>query len=227
MFNLIQRRLKVTISDTCRAAHLNDSVEASDNSEPQAALGAPTPYWLHCVRWVRWIVLMLALAGCTVGPDFVRPKAPVLDQWSQTDGAVLSQKPVERIRWWEAFDDPVLSALVKTAYENNYSLKVAGLRVLEARAQLGIAVGNFFPQSQQLSGSANSYSLSENAPNTFPVDLIYGEYSIGASANWELDFWGKFRRGIESADANLLGSIARMGDLFATSSPRSNRERSR
>jgi NodT family efflux transporter outer membrane factor (OMF) lipoprotein len=160
------------------------------------------------------LAVMLALAGCTVGPDFVRPKAPVLDQWSQADGAVLSQKPAERIRWWEAFGDPVLSALVKTAYENNYSLKVAGLRVLEARAQLGIAVGGPFPQTQQLNGSADYSSLSENAANTAAPDLNYGTYSVGANVTWELDFWGKFRRGIESADADLLGSIASYDDVL-------------
>jgi NodT family efflux transporter outer membrane factor (OMF) lipoprotein len=160
------------------------------------------------------LAVMLALAGCTVGPDFVIPEAPVPDQWSQADGAVVSQTPVERAEWWEAFNDPVLSALIRTAYENNYSLKVAGLRVLEARAQLGIAVGEFFPQSQQLNGSATSYSLSENSANSAPPDLTYREYSVGASATWELDFWGKFRRGIESADASLLGSIASYDDVL-------------
>ena len=58
------------------------------------------------------LAVMLALAGCTVGPDFVIPEAPVPDQWSQADGAVVSQTPVERAEWWEAFNDPVLSALI-------------------------------------------------------------------------------------------------------------------
>ena len=90
---------------------------------------------------------MLVLAGCTVGPDFVSPKAPVLEQWQEADSAVVTRNPAEQIRWWEAFDDPVLGQLVEIAYQNNYNLKVAGLRVLEARAQLGIAVGSIFPQS--------------------------------------------------------------------------------
>ena len=209
MFNLIQRRLKVIISDTCCAALLNGSVEASDNSKSRAAPGAPAPCWLHGVRWVRWIVLMLVLAGCTtVGPDFVKPEPPVLNQWQEADGAVLSKKPGEQIQWWEVFRDPVLSNLIEIAYQNNYSLKIAGLRVLEARAQLGIAVGTLYPQIQQANGGANYTSASKNAANTAAGDLQFREYSIGASVSWELDFWGKFRRGIESADAGLLSSIA-------------------
>jgi len=153
--------------------------------------------------------VMLALAGCTtVGPDFVPPKAPALGQWQKADSAAITRKPAEQIRWWEAFDDPVLSKLVEIAYQNNYSLKVAGLKVLEARAQLGIAVGNAFPQTQKLSGSVEPRQRSETDANTGRLDLDYTTYSGGATVSWELDFWGKYRRGIESADASLLGSIA-------------------
>ena len=153
--------------------------------------------------------LVLALAGCTtVGPDFVQPKAPLPEQWQQTDSAMLTRKPDEQIRWWEAFGDPVLGKLVEIAYQNNYNLKIAGLRVLEARAQLGIAVGTLYPQVQQAVGGATYTSASENAANTAAGDLRFWEYNVGASVGWELDFWGKFQRGIESADANLLASIA-------------------
>jgi NodT family efflux transporter outer membrane factor (OMF) lipoprotein len=151
---------------------------------------------------------MLLLAGCTVGPDFVRPKAPVPEQWQEADSAAVTRKPAEQIRWWEVFDDPVLGKLVETAVESNYNLKIAGLRVLEARAQLGIAVGNLYPQLQQANGNATYTSVSKNAANTASGDLSFWEYGVGASVSWELDFWGKFRRAIESADANLLASIA-------------------
>jgi NodT family efflux transporter outer membrane factor (OMF) lipoprotein len=155
------------------------------------------------------IGLMLALAGCTaVGPDFLRPEAPVPEKWQEADSALVTQKPAERIRWWEAFHDPVLGNLIEIAYRNNYSLKIAGLRVLEARAQLGIAVGNLYPQIQQANGSVNYTSSSRNAANTAAGDLHFREYSVGVNANWELDFWGKFKRAIESADAGLLGSVA-------------------
>jgi NodT family efflux transporter outer membrane factor (OMF) lipoprotein len=151
---------------------------------------------------------MLLLAGCAVGPDFVQPKAPVPEQWQEADSAAVTRKPAEQIRWWEVFDDPVLGKLIETAVESNYNLKIAGLRVLEARAQLGIAVGNLYPQLQQANGAATYTSASKNAANTASGDLSFWEYSVGASVSWELDFWGKFRRAIESADANMLASIA-------------------
>jgi outer membrane protein TolC len=159
--------------------------------------------------------LVLALAGCTtVGPDFVPPKAQVPDQWQAADGAALSRKPADQVRWWEAFDDPVLSRLVEIAYRNNYSLKAAGLKVLEARAQLGIAVGYLYPQFQQANGSVNYTSASKNAANTKAGDLEFWEYNVGASVGWELDFWGKFRRSIDSADANVLASVAGYDNAF-------------
>ena len=103
----------------------------------------------------------------------------------------------------------MLDRLIALAYHNNPDLKIAGLRVLEARAQLGIAAGTPYPQVQQAVGGATYTQGSENAANTAGgADLRYWEYSAGVNVGWELDFWGKFRRGIESADANLLGSIA-------------------
>ena len=205
----MQKKLKVTNFDPGRVVILNRPVLDSGDSDPRSAPGAPAPGWRHGLRLVQWICLMLVLAGCTtVGPDFVQPEAPVLEQWQEADGAVLTRTPAEQIRWWEAFGDPVLSKLIEIAYQNNYSLKIAGLRVLEARAQLGIAVGYLYPQVQQANGGANYTSASKNAANTQAGDLEFWEYNVGASVAWELDFWGKFRRAIESADANLLASIA-------------------
>lgn len=132
----------------------------------------------------------------------------MLEQWQQVDGVAVTREPAEQIRWWEAFGDPVLSKLVETAYRDNYSLKIAGLRVLEARAQLGIALGNLYPQTQQATGGAIYTAGSRNAANTSAGDLRFWEYNVGATVSWELDFWGRFQRGIESADANLLSSIA-------------------
>ena len=100
------------------------------------------------------------------------------------------------------------SKLIDIAYRNNYNLKIAGLRVLQARAQLGIAVGYLYPQVQQANGSVNYTSASRNAANTAAGDLGFWEYNVGVSVGWELDFWGKFRRSIEAADANLLASVA-------------------
>ena len=155
---------------------------------------------------------MLHLVGCTtVGPDFESPEPEVAPDWQQTGftGGAEAQAA-----WWQTFSDPVLDALVEAAYKENYSLEIAGLRVLEARAQLGIAVGSQFPQLQQARGGATYVAASKNTANTAGGDLRYWEYDVGADLAWEIDFWGRFRRGIESADANLLASVAAYDDAI-------------
>ncbi|MHB1037419.1 MAG: efflux transporter outer membrane subunit [Pirellulales bacterium] len=90
----------------------------------------------------------------------------------------------------------------------------AGLRVLEARAQRGIAVGELFPQSQQAFGDYTRTGISENGPTGGVPNNFFDEWTVGAGLAWELDFWGRFRRGIESADANLDASVENYDDVL-------------
>ncbi len=161
------------------------------------------------IRSTAWTVLLLV--GCTnVGPEFEAPDAPVTPSWEANADFGVKPTPFELVEWWTVFQDPVLDQLISIADQNNYGLQVAGLRVLEARAQVGIAVGNRYPQMQRARGGITGVRVSENSANTFGGgDLDYGQYDLGADISWELDFWGRFRRGIESADASLLASIAR------------------
>ena len=150
--------------------------------------------------------LLLVMIGCTtLGPDFKSPEAPVTPSW-QTKDAALEESSLAQAEWWKLFNDPVLDTLILTAYRQNLPLQVAGLRIVEARAQLGIAVGSLFPQTQQASGSFTHNALSENRP----LGRIgnFRDAQIGFDAAWELDFWGRFRRGIESAEANLAFNVA-------------------
>jgi NodT family efflux transporter outer membrane factor (OMF) lipoprotein len=165
-------------------------------------------------RRARPLLLVVGAAalfgGCTeVGPNYLRPEAAVNDGWmtQQPDGADAKEAVAPDTNWWESFSDPTLTALVKSAYGQNLTLRTAGLRVIEARARRGIAVGQFFPQVQQLSGSYTHNHPSENGP-ALPESTSWEEGSVGIDAAWELDFWGKFRRGIESADADVLASVA-------------------
>ena len=99
------------------------------------------------------------------------------------------------------------------------TLLEAGARVIEARASLGEAIGEFYPQSQQLSGTADYLQPSRNDPTTTPGELLSRQFwrvNLGAQAAWELDFWGKFRRGVESADAAYLASIASYDDVLVS-----------
>ena len=163
----------------------------------------------------RLFIVVLLLFGCTkVGPDYVRPNTNVLPDWMESGDRRINGEPADRGAWWRVFDDPILDNLIDTAYRQNLSLRIAGVRVLEARAQLGIAIGGLFPQSQLAFGSLqynrNSAHSTLAASQALGVrnDLTYAQSEIGLSANWEIDFWGKFRRTIESADASWMATVA-------------------
>jgi NodT family efflux transporter outer membrane factor (OMF) lipoprotein len=154
----------------------------------------------------------LLLSGCIkVGPDYSPPALAVSDDWLQSSEAVIERGAVDQA-WWTVFDDDVLNRLVEAAYAQNLSLQAAGVRVLQARAQLGIAVGDLYPQTQQAFGALDYTRQSARAPFQQPgtsSDLLrYWQAQVGVQAAWELDFWGKFRRAIEAADAGLLASVA-------------------
>ena len=151
----------------------------------------------------------VVLSACTtVGPDYVRPESPLGPDWYEAEHERFNTTAEEQVHWWKVLGDPVLDELVDLAHRQNNNLKIAGLRVLESRAQLGIAVGNKYPQAQVLAGDATAIQASENAANTAGGDLSFTQYNIGVSASWEIDFWGKFRRGIEAADAAYFASVA-------------------
>ena len=161
------------------------------------------------------LVSGLVTACAPVGPEFVRPETASNESWSNYVREDFQFVPQSSVEWWGIFDDPVLSQLVAVARENNNNIRLAGLRVLEARASLGIALGSRYPQAQFVAGDATRIDLSESNANTAGgADLSYLQYNLGANASWEIDFWGRFRRGIESADASLLASIASYDDTL-------------
>ena len=168
----------------------------------------------HHLRWVFYSLTLLLpitflMGGCTtLGPDFVKPEAAEESDWLDKSKEI-SDASVDQANWWKVFNDPVLDALIKKAYNQNLPLQIAGLRIFEARAQLGIAVGLQYPQTQTANGSVGAVGLSENSPNFSPLtDDNFKNYQAGFDAAWELDFWGRFRRGIESADATLSATVA-------------------
>jgi NodT family efflux transporter outer membrane factor (OMF) lipoprotein len=156
-----------------------------------------------------------------VGPDFQRPPASVPANWLGTGDPRVSTEATSYRDWWQAFNDPVLDRLIAQAYRENLSLKSAGVRVLQARAQLGIAVGEIFPQTQQAVGSVQYFRTSDRATTAATAlqhgaSFSYWQAQIGAQATWEPDFWGKLRRGIESADASLLSTLADYDNTLVT-----------
>lgn len=167
------------------------------------------------MSYPKFIGLLLAVlflaAGCfKVGPDFKKPETAVMPGWLEAEGyKQVSTKADDYRDWWRSFNDQALDKLVRTAYQENLSLRIAGTRVLGARAQLGFAAGEIFPQVQQATGAVQKNRVSERGPSAFPGSVSnFWASQIGLSASWEIDFWGKFRRAIESADASLMAAVA-------------------
>ena len=149
--------------------------------------------------------------GCLVGPDFKKPAVVVPENWgAKNDPRIATQTDIDA-DWWRAFGDPTLEQLVQMAYHQNLPLQVAGLRIVEARAQLGIAYGRLWPQVQEAFASGTAVGLSSSTPNgpQFPGWVNrFGDYQVGFDAAWELDFWGKYRRGVRADAAAALASMA-------------------
>jgi NodT family efflux transporter outer membrane factor (OMF) lipoprotein len=168
----------------------------------------------RAAAWVALAAAGLSIGGCVVGPDYGRPEADVNDAWMESS-ATISEEPAEIREWWLAFDDPVMSSLIHSAYEQNLTLRAAGLRVIQARAARGIAVGEFFPQEQSIEADFSTNRISKNDRNNPPFD-DFEKAGVSLDAAWELDMWGRFRRNINASDASLLAAIADYDDVLVS-----------
>jgi multidrug efflux system outer membrane protein len=147
----------------------------------------------------------LVLSGCTMGPNYRRPTVAVPptyrglapDGTAQTETATLGDQ-----KWWDIFQDEQLRTLIHTALQQNYDLRIAASRILEAKAQLGITRADQFPTASAGAGIADV----RTAQSKFLPAFETSTGQVNLSAAWELDFWGKFRRATEAARANLLAS---------------------
>jgi outer membrane protein, multidrug efflux system len=141
--------------------------------------------------------LALGLGACAVGPDYKRPALDVPAKFRGASEAVQGAALAD-LQWWAVLEDPVLQSLIKDALANNYDLRIAANRVLQAREQLGIARSNQLPS---LGGFAEAQR--QRAPSVLSDQTIY---SGGFQLSWVLDFWGQFRRATEAARASLLAT---------------------
>lgn len=167
------------------------------------------------VRISALILACILLTACfMVGPDYKEPLKPVVTHWHE-DNKSVKETPFRNKLWWNVFRDPVLTSLIHQGYQNNLSLQSTGVRVLQARAQLAQSVGQLYPQQQALLGSYNYNRIGGTAlegllPPTFDTA------TLGFSANWEIDFWGKYRRAIQANDAAFLASLAAYDNALVT-----------
>lgn len=146
------------------------------------------------------------LSACTtLGPNYQEPEVQWLAQWQPDLYGQLSsensQEAIDLAFWWQLFDDPVLNQLIHISKQENIDLRLAGLRILESRAQLGIVGSTLYPQLQQLSGSVIAAESRRRGGLLPDKDQGLINYQAGFGLGWELDFWGKYQRSIEAADA--------------------------
>jgi NodT family efflux transporter outer membrane factor (OMF) lipoprotein len=153
-----------------------------------------------------------ALCGCTtLGPDFIPPRTSWDQDWrSATLQSLGPGAPVSQ-GWWRQFNDPALDALIAQSLAANPSLKQAGLRVLEARAQEGVARGAAMPQQLQASATGGWGASVPGGASVHDFNALF--VAPGVSAAWELDVWGKFKRGVQSADDAYFASKANFEDM--------------
>src|SRR5262245_61749291 len=182
----------------------------------------------RCACLAGLVGLAVPLSGCTslkdyihnglkVGPNYGRPPAPVAQNWIDAADPRVRTDYDDLSRWWTVFNDPVLNALVCDAYRQNLTLRQAGCRVLQARAQQAIAVGNFFPQTQDVTGDYTRNAISTATANrSFVMKRFFQQWDLGFNLAWELDFWGRFRRAIESANASLDASVENYDAMLVT-----------
>jgi multidrug efflux system outer membrane protein len=153
--------------------------------------------------------------GCAVGPNYKRPPTTVPDAYRglpQAEAAKPGAISFGDQKWWEAFQDETLQSLIRTALQQNYDVRIAAARILEARAQLGITRADQLPSVRANAAATNERiprSLAGPAGNTSATQL-------SLSLAWELDFWGKFRRATESARANLLANEWARQEVIST-----------
>jgi len=171
-------------------------------------------------------VVVVSISGCTsfgdyvrngfkVGPNYQKPPAPVADDWIDSKARGINVAAKDLNDWWSVFNDPVLNTLINQAYRQNLDVRTAGTRILAARAQRNIAVGNLFPQTQEAFADVSRNAISGKTANLPPnLTRFFDNNAAGFNLSWELDFWGRFRRGVESAQADLDATVENYDDAL-------------
>jgi NodT family efflux transporter outer membrane factor (OMF) lipoprotein len=170
--------------------------------------------WRLCVQ----AMVFLVLGGCTrpaeyihnhfkVGPNYRKPPAMIAEHWIDEADKRVRTDCDDLAAWWAVMNDPLLDELIVYAYQQNLTLREAGFRIIEARAQLGIAIGEFFPQTQDWTGSYTRFGRGKN---------FFSSWNTNFNLAWELDFWGRFRRAIIAAEDTLDASVFNYDDVLVT-----------
>jgi multidrug efflux system outer membrane protein len=150
------------------------------------------------------LLAALVLAGCSVGPDYKRPELPIPNEFrGRAPDAPTGAESLGDIAWWQIFQDEALQSLIRTSLAENYDLRIATARILDARARVTFNRSFQFPDLSASASAPYTYVPGERVPNQFrEVFSPLGTFDMF----WEIDFWGRFRRSTEAARADLLAS---------------------
>ena len=156
------------------------------------------------MKKLAFLPLLVLLAGCAVGPNYKRPTVNLpTDYRAAIPAQTAEAASLGNEKWWDVYQDPVLAQLIHAAIQQNYVVRFAATRVLEAQAQLGITRANQFPTASV--GAGVSSQQNAKVSNLFPAYQV-NEGQLNLSVIWNLDFWGKYRRQTEEARAQLLAT---------------------
>ncbi|MFH2134615.1 MAG: efflux transporter outer membrane subunit [Pseudomonadota bacterium] len=150
-------------------------------------------------------MLLVPLAGCAVGPDYIRQDPTVPSSWSETAGTRIAQQDISQ--WWLRLNDPVLDELIATALRNSPDMRSARSRLQESRARLNLSDANFMPRLNGALGANRS-----KAGNASPAN----QYNAGFDASWEIDLFGGLRRASEAAEADAGATLANLYNTQVT-----------
>jgi multidrug efflux system outer membrane protein len=158
---------------------------------------------------------LILFAGCAVGPNYKKPVASVPATYrglTPEESARTLATSIGDQKWWDIFQDEQLRSLIRTALQQNYDLRIAASRVLQAQAQLGITRADQFPSV----GTGAGISDNRSAKSKFLPAFEESTGHVNLSAAWDLDFWGKYRRATEAARGNLLASESARQEVVVT-----------
>ena len=162
------------------------------------------------------VIYLPLFSGCKVGPDYVRPETSVPDQWHEKAVQGLEDGSANLQTWWTVFDDPILEDLIQRSHVDNLDLRIAYARIMEARAFLGVASGEYWPEVDGV-GFYSRDRVSENGLQAPPdgsspdqTDL----YGFGVDASWEIDVFGRISRTVETAQALMEASVEDYRDVL-------------
>ncbi len=150
-------------------------------------------------KYIVILIILILIQACAVGPNFREPEDQTSETFRYTSNKTDS---IINMNWWDIFNDPVLDTLIVTALRENKNVQIAASRIEQARANVSYNKADYGPKFGVQAGASSTNQFLGNR-----LDNTIQNYNAAAVVNWELDFWGKFRRGTEAAKADLLASF--------------------